>query len=104
MITPAELAASARMEKTPPTRLNAALRALWLSKAGRWDDAHDACQGIADPTGAWIHAHLHREEGDYGNAGYWYARARKPVPPRTLSIAAEWEQLVRALGGEGEGA
>lgn len=101
MITPAALAESARRETSPPPQLNAALRALWLSKAGRWDDAHDACQDIADPVGAWIHAHLHREEGDHANAGYWYQRARQPVPPRSLSIAAEWEQLVIALGGAG---
>ena len=99
-MTAAELAQSARTDPQPPAQLNAALKALWLSKAGQWDAAHDACQLIADPVGAWIHAHLHREEGDHGNASYWYHRAQKPVPPRSLSIEEEWAQLVAALGGK----
>jgi hypothetical protein len=97
-MTAAELAQSALTDPQPPAQLNAALRALWLSKAGQWDAAHDACQLIADPVGAWIHAHLHREEGDHGNAAYWYHRAHKPVPPRSLSIEEEWAQLVEGLG------
>jgi hypothetical protein len=96
-MTATELAQSAHADSSPPSQINPALTALWLSKAGRWDEAHDACQLIADPVGAWIHAHLHREEGDYGNAEYWYHRARKPVPPRTLSIDEEWAQLVEKL-------
>ena len=84
-----KLIESTRTEAEPPVPLNSSLRALWLSKAGRWDEAHEACQLIADPIGAWIHAHLHREEGDYGNAAYWYHRAGKPVPPRTIGIAEE---------------
>jgi hypothetical protein len=97
MITAQELARSARADACAPAHLNAALRCLWLSKAGRWDEAHDACQNISDPVGAWIHAHLHREEGDHGNAAYWYHRANQPVPPRALSIEKEWEQLVEKL-------
>lgn len=97
MITTEELLRSALTDAAPPASCNAALNALWLSKAGRWDEAHDACQNIAEPVGAWIHAHLHREEGDHGNAAYWYHRAKQPVPPRSLSIADEWLQLVTAL-------
>lgn len=97
MITSQELAESARIDHSAPACLNAALRCLWLSKAGQWDEAHDACQNIPDPVGAWIHAHLHREEGDHANAAYWYHRARQPVPPRALSIAEEWNQLVEKL-------
>jgi len=96
-MTAAALAQSARTDPQPPAHLNAALKALWLSKAGQWDAAHDACQLIADPVGAWIHAHLHREEGDHGNAAYWYHRAQKPVPARSLSIEEEWAQLVEKL-------
>jgi hypothetical protein len=48
-------------------------------------------------VGAWIHAHLHREEGDHANAAYWYHRAGQPVPSRTLSVAEEWNQLVEKL-------
>jgi hypothetical protein len=98
IMTATEIARSAQVDEQAPAGLNAVLRCLWLSKAGQWDAAHDACQLIAEPVGAWLHAHLHREEGDHGNAAYWYARARKPVPPRSLSIADEWAQLVSALG------
>ena len=97
MITAEELARSATTDAAPPAGCNSALRALWLSKAGRWDDAHDACQNIAEPTGAWIHAYLHREEGDHSNAAYWYHRANQPVPPRSLSIEDEWKEMVEKL-------
>ncbi|MBU6327943.1 MAG: hypothetical protein KGQ89_09955 [Verrucomicrobia bacterium] len=97
-MTAEKLIESTRTDAEPPASLNPALRALWLSKAGRWDEAHEACQLIADPIGAWIHAHLHREEGDLGNAAYWYHRAGKSVPPRSMGIAEEWSQLVQQLG------
>lgn len=97
MITAAELARSAQSDSSPPAGCNSAHRVLWLSKAGRWDEAHDACQLIPDLIGAWLHAHLHREEGDHGNAAYWYHRAHQPVPPRSLSIEEEWAQLVEKL-------
>jgi hypothetical protein len=97
MITPSELAYSAASEAQPPPHLSSALQALWLAKAGRWDDSHDACQNLPGVAGSWIHAHLHRQEGDYDNAAYWYRRAHQPVPPRSLSIEAEWNQLVEAL-------
>ncbi|MCB0606716.1 MAG: hypothetical protein KDD12_03310 [Lewinella sp.] len=45
------------------------------------------------PEGAWLHAFLHRDEGDNWNAGYWYRQAGKPVP--AVSIETEWEDLVR---------
>ena len=88
-----ELDRSARNEEAPPEGLSTALRALWLARAGRWHDAHDLCQDIADPDGAWIHAHLHREEGDLGNAGYWYNRARRPAPSSSTTIDEEWRAL-----------
>ena len=91
------LAKSAIEDGNPPAGLSEELKVLWLAKAGRWDQAHDACQDLPDPAGAWIHAWLHREEGDLGNAAYWYARARKPVPPRGLSSADEWMEIARAL-------
>jgi hypothetical protein len=64
----------------PPAGLNAALRALWWDAKGDWHAAHDLIG--ADESGrdaAWVHAYLHRKEGDLGNAGYWYARARRPM-------------------------
>ena len=72
-------------------------RALWLAKAGQWDAAHDLCQDVQGMAGSWIHAYLHREEGDLSNAAYWYARAGKPVPERSLSLADEWMGIAGEL-------
>lgn len=55
-----------------------ALQALWLAEKGEWEQAHDRCQQGDSAEGAWVHANLHREEGDLANARYWYARAGKP--------------------------
>ena len=64
----------------------------WHALRGEWDAAHDAVQGPSEAD-AWTHAVLHREEGDHGNASYWYRRAGRPVgagPVRReyLAIAA----------------
>lgn len=93
----ATLANSARTDTTPPAGLTPEQRTLWLARAGKWDAAHDACQDLPDPAGAWIHAWLHREEGDYGNACYWYARAGKPAPSRNAPLEDEWMEIARAL-------
>lgn len=47
-------------------------------EAGEWDRAHSIVQENASREAAWIHAHLHRIEGDKGNADYWYNRANRP--------------------------
>lgn len=91
------LAESARRDATPPAGLTPPQRVLWLARAGRWHEAHDACQDLPDPAGAWIHAWLHREEGDFGNACYWYSRAGKPAPARNLPLEQEWLEIARAL-------
>ena len=93
----ADLARSAATDSEPPTGLSPTLSALWLAKAGRWHEAHDLGQEVPGNAGAWIHAWLHREEGDQGNAEYWYARAKKPVPPRGKSLSEEWTEIVIAL-------
>ena len=95
----ADLARSATRSSEPPLSLDAITRTLWLAKAGRWDEAHDLCQDLPDPAGAWIHAWLHREEGDLGNAAYWYARAGKPVPAKETPLADEWARIAEALLG-----
>lgn len=94
------LAQSAASDSQPPAGLPATLRALWFAKAGRWHEAHNLCQEIPGTAGSWIHAWLHREEGDQGNAEYWYARADKPVPPRGQPLADEWQEIATALAGE----
>lgn len=85
-----DLARSATTDAAPPSGLTDPARALWLAKAGRWDAAHDLCQEISGAAGAWIHAYLHREEGDFGNASYWYSRAGKLTPAEGLSLDDEW--------------
>ena len=82
-------------ESTPPAGLGASLLALWHDARGNWDDAHRVAQDIDDAQGAWIHAYLHRKEGDLGNAAYWYRRAGKPVANDPLD--EEWARIARAL-------
>jgi hypothetical protein len=79
----------------PPAGLDGPLRALWLEARGRWDEAHEAAQAAGGADGAWVHAYLHRKEGDTMNAGYWYARAGQPAA--TGGLEAEWETIARAL-------
>jgi hypothetical protein len=78
-----------------PPAVSPALRALWHDGRGEWEAAHGVAQDINDATGAWVHAYLHRNEGDLDNAGYWYRRAEQPVA--TGSLDDEWERLVTAL-------
>ncbi|MFO7725084.1 MAG: hypothetical protein R6V45_05990 [Oceanipulchritudo sp.] len=67
------------------------LKALELDKAGDWEGAHALSQSANTPEACWLHAYLHRKEGDTGNAAYWYGRANKPVPE--CSLDEEWEHL-----------
>jgi hypothetical protein len=83
---------------SPPPALSHALRALWLDAKGDWDGAHDASQADEGGAGDWVHAYLHRKEGDTGNAAYWYRRAGKPVC-RT-SLEDEWVDIATALLGK----
>lgn len=93
-----ELAASAARDANPPAALTDTERCLWLMKAGKWDAAHDLCQELPDTrAGAWLHAWLHRQEGDFGNAGYWYSRAGKPAPANRADLADEWSQITNSL-------
>jgi hypothetical protein len=82
-------------EPRVPASLSAALRALWHDGKGDWDRAHEIAQEIGDPDGAWVHAYLHRKEGDDANAAYWYRRAQQPVCAEPL--AREWEAIVSAF-------
>jgi hypothetical protein len=67
------------------------LEALKKDKAGDWDGAHRIVQQIDTQPSNWIHAYLHREEGDLGNARYWYNRCEKPFPD--MELAEEWQNL-----------
>jgi hypothetical protein len=93
-----EFRQSLRDGRAMPTGLGPELRALWLCRSGRWDEAHEVAQEIHTSDGSWIHALLHLIEGDEGNARYWFARAgRAPVPRGEAD--AEWERIVATLFG-----
>ena len=85
----------ATLEAPGPPDVAAPLRALWHDGRGDWEAAHTIAQDIDNPTGAWIHAYLHRKEGDLGNAAYWYQRAHQPVASDSLD--QEWQRIVTAL-------
>ena len=78
-----------------PPSVSRALIALWHDSRGDWDAAHEVAQDVKDDSGAWVHAYLHRKEGDLPNASYWYNRANRPV--QSGSLETEWEQIVTAL-------
>ena len=82
-------------EPRPPKAIRPPLLALWHDAHGDWNRAHEVAQDIPDPDGAWVHAYLHRKEGDASNAAYWYRRAGKPVA--TGSLEEEWRQIVSAF-------
>jgi len=79
----------------PPQNASVYLRALWYDAKGDWDEAHKLIQDINDKNAAWIHAYLHRKEGDINNARYWYYNANKKLS--SLTLAQEWEEIVVAL-------
>ena len=80
----------------PAAGLDPALQALWWDARGNWDQAHHFAQlNEADPRAAWVHAYLHRKEGDPTNAAYWYRRAGQPVAGGELD--SEWLAIARSL-------
>ena len=80
---------------TPPAGLPSLLLALWQDAKGDWDAAHGVAQEVEDEDGAWVHAYLHRKEGDASNAGYWYRRAGRPHSRATIN--AEWDEIAATL-------
>jgi len=79
----------------PPPDLNAALGGLWWDAKGDWTRAHQSAQQDEGPEGSWVHAYLHRKEGDQSNAQYWYGRAGKT--PARGSLDDEWSEITQAL-------
>jgi hypothetical protein len=81
----------------PPPDLGAPLAGLWWAMRGDWDRAHKIVQDEDSQAAAWVHAYLHRVEGDLGNAGYWYRQAGQPTAEDSLQ--AEWQRIVTTLLG-----
>jgi hypothetical protein len=80
----------------PPAGLSLALQALWHDAKGDWDAAHKVCQSREGELQCdWVHAYLHRKEGDHNNASYWYRRAKQPVAQ--ISLEQEWDAIVGVL-------
>ncbi len=77
-----------------PDTTNSAISALWWEAKGDWDKAHKLVRHSSEDN-YWVHAYLHRVEGDLSNAAHWYKRANKPVCE--LELKAEWESIVSAL-------
>jgi hypothetical protein len=79
----------------PPAGLRHALAGLWWDAKGDWTRAHESAQQDEGTEGSWVHAYLHRKEGDQSNAAYWYSRAGKPACRERLDT--EWFSIVKAL-------
>lgn len=78
-----------------PAHASVYLQALWYDAKDDWETAHQLIQDVPDKNAAWIHAYLHRKEGDVWNADYWYRTAGKKRP--AVSLQEEWAQLATAF-------
>ena len=76
----------------PNTGLSVQLKSLWYDGKGDWHKAHAQVDQLTDRASAWVHAYLHRKEGDSWNADYWYRKAGRTRPE--TSLEKEWEELV----------
>jgi hypothetical protein len=76
---------------SPPANFSPYLKSLWWDLQGNWNKAHEEIQDVEGPDAAWIHAYLHRKEGDIWNADYWYKRAARKRP--SCSLEEEWASL-----------
>jgi hypothetical protein len=79
-------------QDAPDPQLSTILKSLWYDAKGDWERAHDFVDQLPGSDAAWVHAYLHRKEGDIWNADYWYARAKKTRP--SYSLEEEWGILV----------
>ncbi len=78
-----------------PSNLPLFLQALWYDAKGNWNKAHELIDSLDDKNSCWVHAYLHRKEGDISNADYWYRRANKQRPSATLQN--EWQDITMQL-------
>jgi len=92
-----ELRQSIERDAAPPAGASRVVQALWHDARGDWTRAHECAQEEHGRDGSWVHAYLHRKEGDVGNAGYWYARAGRPMPAASVTLEIEWAEIAREL-------
>ncbi|NQW11687.1 MAG: hypothetical protein HQ481_17625 [Alphaproteobacteria bacterium] len=85
-------------DTAPPSDLSPALQGLWWQGKGDWERAHQVSQTDNSEAAAWVHAHLHRVEGDDANAGYWFRRAGRPHGRAALD--EEWAAIATTLLGD----
>lgn len=71
------------------------LAAIWWLRNSNWGKAHDLIDPHPGTDAAWVHALLHRMEGDQANANYWYARAGKNRP--NVTIRQEMDEITKFL-------
>ena len=95
-MTPAQLTSSAVTDSKPPAGLSPEAKALWFTKKGDWEAAHNIAQDIETPIGSWLHALLHLIEGDLGNARYWFAEAGRPVK-KPSQIDELWDEIAEEV-------
>ena len=79
----------------PPAEMSAPLASLWWAAKGDWERAHGIVMDAGGKEAAWVHAYLHRVEGDLANARYWYGQAGRKAP--NAPLATEWEDIARSL-------
>lgn len=85
------------MEEAEAARCGDAFFASWCEARGEWERAHELAQRAGSREGDWVHAYLHRVEGDEANAGYWYARAGRRMPVKETELAVERAEIAAAL-------
>lgn len=82
-------------EAMPPSNWTIEAAALWWDVKGNWEKSHELVDSLGTPFASWIHAYLHRKEGDPWNAAYWYRKAQQPIPE--ISLEEEFKNLVTKL-------
>ncbi len=79
----------------PPAKAGRELKALWWDAKGNWEKAHRLVKEMNNSSASWVHAYLHRKEGDLSNASFWYTNAGRSMPE--VSASEEWDEIVRAI-------
>lgn len=80
------------LKENVPPNVSVYLKALWYDAKDQWKTAHSLIDDMENKKACWVHAYLHRKEGDNNNADYWYTRAGRKRPSASLNI--EWKELV----------